>query len=71
MQKNKHKNLSEDDAEIWSRAISGVKKNSVLKENKTVIKGTKELFIWPLLVLAMAIFIVDVWFRTVSERKNI
>ncbi|MBT3262066.1 VWA domain-containing protein [Candidatus Woesearchaeota archaeon] len=44
---------------------------SVLKENKTVIKGTKELFIWPLLVLAMAIFIVDVWFRTVSERKNI
>ena len=36
MQKNKHKNLSEDDAEIWSRAISGVKKKSVLKENKTV-----------------------------------
>lgn len=36
MQKNKHKNLSEDDAEIWSRAVSGVKKKSVLKENKTV-----------------------------------
>jgi len=36
VQKNKHKNLSEDDAEIWSRAISGVKKKSVLKENKTV-----------------------------------
>ena len=45
--------------------------DSVLKENKSVIKGTKELFIWPLLILAMAIFIVDVWFRTVSERKNI
>ena len=52
MQKNKHKNLSEDDVEIWSRAVSGVKKKSVLKESKTVAllekkvrtkKGTRQI----------------------------
>tara|TARA_B110000444_G_scaffold32569_1_gene27730 strand:+ start:521 stop:1108 length:588 start_codon:yes stop_codon:yes gene_type:complete len=52
VQKNKHKNLSEDDVEIWSRAVSGVKKKSVLKESKTVAllekkvrtkKGTRQI----------------------------
>ncbi len=42
-----------------------------LKEKKNITLVEKELFIWPLLSLAMIIFILDVWFRTVSERKNI
>jgi len=42
-----------------------------LKASETVTHGEEELFIWPLLALAMAIFILDVWFRTVQERKNI
>ena len=42
-----------------------------LKEKKNITTVEKELFIWPLLSLAMIIFILDVWFRTVSERKNI
>lgn len=43
----------------------------VLKEKKNITLVEKELFIWPLISLAMIIFILDVWFRTVSERKNI
>ena len=42
-----------------------------LKEKKNITTVEKELFIWPLLSLAMIIFVLDVWFRTVSERKNI
>ena len=42
-----------------------------LKEKKNVVSTEKELFVWPLIALAMIIFIVDVWFRTRSERKNI
>ncbi len=42
-----------------------------LKEKKNITTVEKELFIWPLLSLAMIIFILDVWFRTISERKNI
>ena len=42
-----------------------------LKEKKNVASTEKELFVWPLIALAMIIFILDVWFRTRSERKNI
>ena len=42
-----------------------------LKEKKNVISTEKELFVWPLIALAMIIFIVDVWFRTINKRKNI
>ncbi len=48
--------------------------NSVLdylKEKKNIATVEKELFIWPLISLAMIIFVIDVWIRTVSERKSI
>ncbi len=42
-----------------------------IKEDKNLLKVEKELFVWPLIALAMAIFILDVWFRTIQERKDI
>ena len=42
-----------------------------MKEKKNILKVEKELLIWPLIALAMVIFILDVWFRTIQERKNI
>jgi len=42
-----------------------------MKEKANILEVDKELFIWPLIALAMVIFILDVFFRTIQERKNI
>jgi len=42
-----------------------------LKVKKDILEDEKEPFIWPLVLLAMVIFLLDVWFEKVRERKNI
>lgn len=49
--------------------LSGI--SDYIKEKANVLSVEKELFVWPFIALAMIIFILDVWLRTVQERKNI
>jgi uncharacterized membrane protein len=61
----------ESGGEIFNEGDGYAKVVNVMKEKANVLNIEKELFIWPFISLAIVIFLLEVWFRNIRERKNI